>query len=157
MASYKGVSRYSDKGRGDLSADDWNWLQTQRRQIEQQYSLGTAQNKFQRDTAKANYLRRKGDLTRSWAQRFADFQAPYVRAGLLNSGLYALGRDRFNLARNQQLGELLADYEQTIGALKLSDELLASVRRNALDDIASAEAARRASVAEELRRARQGL
>lgn len=157
MAGYGGRSQYRGAGRGELTADDYNYFQTQRRQIDQQYNLGRAQNKFQRDSARANFDRQKAAATQSWKQRFVDFQSPYAQGGLLNSGIYASGRDRFNTARNAEFGDLLAAYNERAGGLNLADRQLGSVRYNALDDLASQGAARRASVAEELRRARQGL
>ena len=154
---YNAPSLYKAAGRGDLTADDYNYFQTQKRQVNTQYALGIAQNKFQRDSAKANYLRQKDAVGRSWKQRFADFQAPYAANGLLNSGLYAQGRDRFNTARNAEHGDLLAAYNERTGALKLADRQLWDVMIGGLNDASSAEAARRASVAEELTRARTGL
>jgi hypothetical protein len=155
--AYKGTSLFRGKGRGDLTSDDYNWLQTQRRQTTQQYSLGKAQNAFERSTARANYLRQRGNMTRDWRYRFGDFQNAYASRNLLRSGLYRGGYDRFRASRNADLGELFAAYGDKARALGLADQQLGSIYRSGMNDIASAEAARRASVAEELRRARQGL
>lgn len=155
--AYKGRNLYRKKGRGELSSDDFNYIQTQRRNINQQYSLGRAQNKFERNVARSDYRRNRGNVTTAWRARVPEFMSPYVEGGLLNSGLYRQGYDRFRQARGMELGDLLAAYQNKTGALRLADQQLASVRKSGLDDVSSLAAARRATVAEELRRARQGL
>lgn len=155
--AYRGKNLYQGGNRGELTSDDYNYFQTQGRQITQQYNLGKAQNAYERSTAKTNYSRQKSNAETAWKARFGEFQSPYVERGLLNSGIYRGGYDQFRQARNMELGDLLATYQQKTGALDLADQQLHGVYKNSWDDLASAGAARRATVAEELRRAKMGL
>lgn len=157
MAPYRGKNLYQGANRGELTSDDYNYFQTQGRQITQQYNLGKGQNAYERSVARSNYLRQKANADTAWKSRFGEFQSPYVERGLLNSGLYRRGYDQFRTARNMELGDLLATYQNKTGALGLADQQLHSVYTSAWDDLASAGAARRATVAEELRRAKMGL
>lgn len=155
--AYRGQNRYKGAGRGELSSDDFNYIQTQRRNITQQYRLGKAQNAFERGAARGDYTRSKRNMETAWKARFPEFQTPYVEGGLLNSGLYRQGYDQFRQARNMELGDLLSAYQNKTGALRLADQQLYSVYKSGHDDITSLGAARRSTVAEELRRAKQGL
>lgn len=157
MANYTAKSQYNPTGRGDLSADDYNYFQTQRRNITDQYHINRAQNTYQRGANRTDYLRNRRNVVTQWRSRVPEFQSPYVQGGLLNSGLYQQGYDEFGAARNMELGDLYSAYQQKAGSLNLADQQLYQLYRSGLSDVASAGAARRATIAEELRRAKQGL
>lgn len=162
MAPYKPTSYYPTGGKppagqGDLSADDYNYFQQQRRNITNQYNLGKFQNRYERQQAGLNYNRQKRNLTQAWASRVPEFQQPYTERGLLNSGLYRQGYDQFRTARNMEIGDLTRAYDERMGALNLADWQLFDIYKWGQNDVSSAIAARRSTIAEELRRARQGL
>jgi hypothetical protein len=149
--AYSGKNLYSTAGKGDLTADDLNYFQTQKRRVNQTYGYGVGQNQWQRDSAKGAYDRSAADLKAQFGQMRSQLPSAYAKGGLLNSGIYARGLDRFQADRTRARGNLLGDYNAQLSGLSLADRQLESVRRNSLDDLSSAAAARRASVAESLR------
>lgn len=154
MAEYVGKNLYTSAGKGDLTSDDLNYFQTQKRRINQTYGYGIGQNQWQRDTSKGEYDRSLADLRAQFGQMRRQLPAQYAKGGMLNSGIYARGLDQWQSDFTRGQGNLAGQYNNQLAGLTLADRQLESVRRNSLDDLASAGTARRASVAEALRDAK---
>lgn len=142
---------FNAAGKGDLSSDDWNYFQTQKRRVNQTFGYGLDQNQWQRDSATNDHGRKLADLKAQWGQMRAKLPSPYAGAGLLNSGIYARGLDTAQADFNRAQGDLAGGFNDQLAALGLADRQLESVRGNSLNDLDSAEVARRAAVAEALR------
>lgn len=144
MAEYFGKN-------GELTSDDLNYFATQRRQVNQNYGYGIDQNQWQRDVSRGEYNRGLEDLRSQYGRMRNSLPSGFAKGGLLNSGIYARALDEFQADRTRNMGNLTAAYNERLGGLALADRQLESIRRNALDDTAAAETARRATVAEALR------
>lgn len=144
-------SLFDSAGKGDLSSDDWNYFQTQKRRVNQTFGYGLDQNQWQRDSTTNDHNRRLADLKAKWGQQRAQLPTAYAQRGLLNSGIYARGLDRAQGDFNRAQGDLAGAFNDQLAGLGLADRQLESVRGNSLNDLDSAEAARRAAVAEALR------
>lgn len=146
---------YNDKGRGDLDPDDHNLFQTQRRQANQAYNLGSAQNKYRRSTYDQNYAAQTGDLRRQYRDARNSFGSDWTQRGLLNSGLYRQAYGQLQGQRQQAAADLLRQYQQQKAGTDLAGRQLSTIRSDAFADVAAAEAARRQSVAAALRLAKE--
>lgn len=152
MAGYTGKNLFNPAGvQGDLSADDLNYFQTQKRRVNQTFGYGLDQNQWQRDQSKGQYDRGLADLRAQFGRMRRQLPSSFARGGMLNSGIYARALDDWQSEKIRGEGNLRGQYNSTLGGLALADRQLESVRRNSLDDLASAATARRASVAEALR------
>lgn len=148
-------SLYSDVGIGNLDPDDFNNFATQRRRADQAYQLGQAQNTYKRTTFDQQYASGKRDLRQQYMQQRRGFGADLNRRGLLNSGIYNNAYRNLQTQRNNQAADLTMQYNQMTGGLNLANQQLERVRTDALNDIESAEDARRKSVAAALKAARE--
>lgn len=151
MAEYQGTNLFKTAGQGDLSSDDLNYFQTQKRRVNQTFGYGLDQNQWQRDSSKGDYDRQLRDLKAQFSQSRDKLPSGFAQGGLLNSGIYARGLDEWQSAKTRGEANLSGAYNDQLSGLALADRQLESVRRGSLDDLASASAARRASVAEALR------
>lgn len=148
-------SLYDSSGLGNLDPDDYNQFQTQRRQARSNYNRSTAQNKFRRTGAGVDYADAIGDLRRQYTRARGSFGSDFIQRGLLNSGLYRQGYADLQRQRQDAQADLRRQYQRTLDGLGLADRQLLGIRDDALNDIESAQAARRASVAAALRYARE--
>lgn len=146
---------YDPKGLGDLDPDDHNSFQTARRQARSAYDIGKAQNQFKLESAGQDYASRKSDLRRQYGRARRAFGSDFTQRGLLNSGLHDKAYADLQVDRAQGFADLLRQFRQTQGGLSLANSQLSTIKADTLNDIESAEAARRASVAAALKFAKE--
>lgn len=155
--AYKGTNYYNQikKNQGHLSADDLTYFEGQKRQTQQQYGLGLAQNAYQRKTTKAMGGLQRGDLVRQFDAMRRQLPSNYAAGGTLNSGLWQKAMKDYGSQRQGSLAQFDTEQSAKLGGYDISDAQLETIYKGAIDDITSAQAARRAT-AEALRLA-QGM
>lgn len=130
---------------GVLTADDFTNFQVQRQRVNDTYNLGAAQNQYQKNLLQLQYDQSVGDLKRSYAKGFRSLPSQYSRRGLLNSGIYAQGKQDFNTNYNTNLDNMTKMFNQNMGGIDLSNTQLGDVQRSSLSEIDMRDAARRAT------------
>lgn len=161
IGTYKPVDYFSKiKGNmkgsmGTLSPDDLTYFEQQRRRIRNQYLQSAGEIKHQGTSLANDYARSKRDLTTQFGRGRGGVSAPFAQNGLLHSGLYQKALTDYAIDKNNAFSDLLAKYTEQQGAMKNSLGNLLSTYKSSMDDVASAEAARRAT-AEAIRIAQNG-
>lgn len=136
----------SSKGNlGILTPDDLTYFEQQRRRIRNQYLQGESQIKHQGTVLDNDYARSKRDLGNSLRQARAQLPGSFATGGALNSGLYQKALTDFTRDKNNAYADLLARYNEQRSGMNTSLANLLSTYKSSLDDVASAEAARRAT------------
>lgn len=156
--TYKPVDYFTpNAGRaGILTADDLNYFEQQRRRIRNEYLYGEQQAKYQGTTLQSDYDRSRRDLARQFDQVRTQLPGSYAAGNALNSGGYQRALSNYSIDRNNGFSDLSAKFLEQRSALDQSMGQLSSVFKSASDDVASAEAARRAT-AEAIRLAQTGF
>lgn len=137
--------------KGALGPEDYNYFLARRRQVNDTYSLGDSQNRYQRQIADLGYNQQRQGLVQRFAQQRRALPGGYARRGMLNSGIYQRGRSDFMQNRDTQLGNLDQQYGLGQFGFDMAGTQLEQTRRSALDDLESQEVARRAALAAALR------
>jgi len=137
-----------------LSPEDVNYFGTTRRRVNDTFNLGSAQNLYQRQTAQSAFGRTKNNLFTSFARMRDKLPGQYASRGLLNSGLYQKGIADFGQRKNQQIGEVTAQFGEQMAGLDLAERQLGQVRTSASMDVDEQEQSRIAAAASLLRAAR---
>ena len=147
VPNYKPVDYFTPKkGRaGILTPDDFAYFEQQRRRIRNQYLQGEQQVKYQGSLLSADYSRNKRDLTREFDRMRRGLSSPFAQGGTLNSGLHQRALGDFAIDRSTAFSDLLAKYLEQKSGLSQSRGQLSSIYKSSMDDVASAEAARRAT------------
>lgn len=140
-------SLYDPTGIGALDPDTFNQFQTGRRQARSAYDMGTAQNEYKRSVYRTDYGRDKNDLRVQYGRARRGFGSDYIKRGLLNSGLYKSAYRDLQLDKSRSETGLRDRFQTAIDGLALADRQLGRIKNDSLNDIESAETARRASVA----------
>lgn len=150
LDSYQGKSAFQAPKPG-LSSDDFNYFSTQNRRLREGFVLGKAQNDLQRSQVDSTTARGRINLAEQFSQVRRQLPSQYAQRGLRNSGLYDRGLRDF--ARSKQLGtfDLEASYADQLAGINAANQQLDVVGKTGLDDVASAMAARRATLAEQIR------
>ena len=158
MAAYKPVDYFTpNAGRaGVLSPDDFSYFEQQRRRIRNQYLQGTQQAKYQGSLLDAENSRSKRDLTRQFGEIRNQLPGQFAGGGVLNSGIYQKALTDYATDRSTGFADLSARYLEQKQGLSQSLGQLSSIYKSSLDDVASSEAARRAT-AEAIRIAQGGI
>lgn len=146
---------YNPDGLGQLDPDDYNAFQTRRRQAQQSYDIGTAQNQWKRDTADQEYASATSDLRRQYGRARRQFGSNWTKRGMLNSGLHDKAYQDLQVDRQQGLSDLLRQYNQSRSGLELADRQLSTILWDSVVDVNAAEEARRQSVAAALNYAKE--
>lgn len=128
-----------------LNADDYNYFQTAKRRVNQTYDLGAAQNQYQRNVLDSDYGNQKAQLAWQYDQMKRQIPGRFAKAGTLNSGLYSNAWDTYRANRNFGTGDMVSRYNQSVQGLDLARNQLLSTKDNALTDVLSQEAARKAA------------
>lgn len=152
LPSYKPVSYFDPKKGtagssklGILTPDDLTFFEKERRRIRNQYLQGQSQIKHQGSVLDADYSRSKRDLTNSIRGARAQLPGSFASGGALNSGLYQRALTDFTRDKNNAFSDLLARYNEQRGGMDTALGNMLSTYKTSLDDVASAEAARRAT------------
>lgn len=130
-----------------LDADQANYFRTRRRQVNDTYNLGLAQNLNSRQRLRREYGRQRTDLRRQFGDMRMKLPGAFAQGGLLNSGLWQRQLQRYGTERSRALGNLAGQFQDERGSLLLAKRQLGQVRRNAIYDVDQALAARRATAA----------
>ena len=149
------VNLYDANGVGVLDPDDFNAFQTRRRGARTAYDLGTAQNQYKRDTYAQQYGRQSNDLRIEYGRKRRDFGSDLNKRGLLNSGLYDSAYRDLQTDKLRSGDGLRGQYDNARRGLDLADSQLGIIKNSSLNDVESAEAARRSSVAAALKYAQE--
>lgn len=135
-----------NKGKlGILTPDDLTYFEQQRRRIRNQYLQGESQIKHQGTVLRNDYNRSRRDLTTQFGRARNQFGGSFASGGALNSGLYQRALTDFSVDKNNAFADLLAKYQEQQGGMNTALGNMLSTYKSSMDDVASAEAARRAT------------
>lgn len=149
------ASLYNQPAGNTLDPDDYNAFQTQKRQADRAYGIGTAQNRFRKNDARLNYLKQTRDLNQNYGVTRRGFGAELNNRGLLNSGIYNQSYLDLQNQRMNADSDLKSEFDQQLAGLREADDQLATINKGAKEDVEAAQAARTASVAAALKYAKE--
>lgn len=124
---------------------------TQRNNARRTLQGGLAQNTYQQTLAGLQYKRQQDQMGTQWGRRRAQVPGQYIANGTFNSGLYQRALKDYAKDRTQSYGDAALAYQGNVGGLKLKARGLNDEYANTIATSMTAEQARRAQIASQLR------
>lgn len=125
--------------------------ENRRRRARDTYQVGVAGLESQRSNTLQNEGLATSDLSRKYTQMRERLPGSFVRRGVMDSGIYKRGLERYAQARQGDQANLSARYQQMLSDLALQGQAQGVNYSNTLGAVDDEEAARRAQLAAALK------
>lgn len=124
---------------------------SQRRGLDTQYGISTAQHDYTRGGLLAQQSQDTGDLAMKYDRMRESIPGGFAHRGLLNSGVYGGALQQYGQDRTSAYARMAQGYGQQLGQVTLDQGASDRTYTSGLSSVADAEAARRQDLATQIR------
>lgn len=112
----------------------WQWGATSNR-IGLQHDLGTAQNDWEKGTAKLGYQWNVDDAVRQFARQRAGLPGQFNRRGMAESGMWGRALTDFESDRARNLSRMYGSLQNKLSGFTINQDALDRIRKQAYADL----------------------